>query len=178
MTENLPSPVLIELTTDMKDELLKMAQEYKSVGEDRYQDAIDDFEAYLESLKMFAADENLPAHCVPSNAFFLVSNGKIIGSGNLRHRLNDGLKVYGGHIGYNVRPSERQKGYGSLILQLTLEKVRNLGLEKVFLTCDTDNIASAKIIEKNGGKLENQMIYENTGKLISQYWIQVEPNIE
>jgi predicted acetyltransferase len=171
--ENLQNFALIELTADLKEEFLAMAQEYKSAGEDRYQDAIDDFETYLAQLKKFAKDVDLPKHFVPSTAYFLLANGKLIGSGNLRHRLNDGLKVFGGHIGYNVRPAERRKGYGLLILRLTLEKARNIGLEKVFLTCDTDNIASAKIIEKHGGKLENQMIYEPIRKMISQYWIEL-----
>lgn len=171
MNENLQNAVLIELTAEMKSELLAMAEEYKSAGEDRYDSAIDDFDAYLKRLEIFADGTDLPPHCVPSNAFFLLADGKLIGSGNLRHRLNETLEVFGGHIGYDVRPSERRKGYGSLILKLTLEKARRLGLEKVFLTCDADNIASAKIIEKHGGRLEKQMFYEPTGKVISQYWI-------
>ena len=171
--ENLQNLVLIELTADLKDKLLAMATEYKSAGENRYDSALEDFEAYLERLKKFADDRDLPAHCVPSNAFFLYDGEKLLGSGNLRHRLNENLEIFGGHIGYDVRPTERRKGYGSLILKLTLEKARERGLEKVFLTCDADNIASAKIIEKHGGKLENQMFYEPTGKVISQYWIEL-----
>lgn len=165
------NPVLIELTAAFKDKLLAMAVEYQSAGENRYDSALEDFEAYLEKLKMFADDRDLPANYVSSNAFFLYDGEKLLGSGNLRHRLNETLEVYGGHIGYDVRPAQRRKGYGSLILKLTLEKARELGLEKVFLTCNADNIASAKIIEKHGGKLENQIFYAPIGKVISQYWI-------
>ena len=71
-----------------------------------------------------------------------------------------------------MRPSERRKGYGTLILELTLEKAKDLGLDKVLLTCDTDNVASAKIIEKNGGKLAGQAISNKNGKQISRYWIE------
>jgi predicted acetyltransferase len=170
----LPNAELIELSAELKDEFFEMAADYKSAGEDRYDAAREDFDEYLRRLKMYASGENLPAGHVRANTFFLLADGKLIGRGDLRHRLNARLAVMGGHIGYDVRPSERRKGYGSLILQLTLEKARALGLEKVFLTCDTDNIASAKIIEKHGGRLENQMIYEPTGKLISQYWIELQ----
>ena len=171
MTENLENPILVELNAELKDKFLAMAEDYQSAGEDRYQLGIDDFNAFLGSLEMYRTGKNLPQGHIRANSFFLLVNDKLIGRGDLRHQLNEGLAVMGGHIGYDVRPSERRKGYGSLILQLTLEKARAIELERVFLTCDTDNIASAKIIEKNGGKLENQIIYEKTGKLISQYWI-------
>jgi predicted acetyltransferase len=102
-----------------------------------------------------------------------LSDGKLVGRSDLRHRLNPALEIIGGHIGYDVRPSERRKGFGTLILKLIMEKARKIGLSEVLVTCDTDNIASAKIIEKNGGKLEKQIIYEKTGKLVSHYRIQL-----
>jgi predicted acetyltransferase len=173
MTASANNPILIELNADLKDKFLEMAREYKSAGEERYRAGLDDFEAFLKSLEMYRTGKDLPAGHVRSNTFFLFDGEKLIGSGSLRHALNAGLAVYGGHIGYDVRPSERRKGYGSLILQLTLEKARGRGLKRVFLTCDAENAASARIIEKHGGKLENQTIYEPTGKLISQYWIEL-----
>lgn len=173
MSGNLQHPVLIELNHEFKDKFLAMAEDFQSAGDDRYQPATEDFDGYLERLKMYRTGENLPSHLVRANAFFLLADDKLIGRGDFRHRLNETLAVMGGHIGYDVRPSERRKGYGSLILELTLEKARALGLDKVFLTCDADNIASAKIIEKHGGKIQDQMIYEETGKLISQYWIEL-----
>lgn len=173
MIVNSPQPVLIELNHEFKDKFLVMAEDYQSAGDDRYQSATEDFDGYIKKLQMYRTGENLPPHLVRANAFFLHADGKLIGRGDLRHRLNETLAVMGGHIGYDVRPSERRKGYGSLILKLTLEKARALGLEKVFLTCDTDNVASAKIIEKHGGKLKDRIVYEKTGKLISRYWIEL-----
>ena len=65
---------------------------------------------------------------------------------NLRHYLNDYLLTYGGHIGYSVRPAERQHGYATQMLRLTLEKAREHGIEKVRICCDHYNVASAKTI--------------------------------
>ncbi len=165
--------ILVEPSAELKSDFLKMTAEYQAAGNDRYNQLADDFELYLERLAMFASGVNLPADRVPSNTFFLFSGGKLIGRSDLRHRLNPALEIMGGHIGYDIRPSARQKGFGTLILKLTLEKARNMGLERVFITCDTDNFASAKIIEKNGGRLNGQLIFEKTGKLISQYWIEL-----
>ena len=173
MTADEQNPQLLELTADLKNEFLEMAEDYKRAGEDRFQSGIDDFDAFLEHLEIYRTGKNLPDGHVRSNTYFLFVADRLVASSSLRHELNDGLAVYGGHIGYAVRPSERRKGYGSLILRLTLEKARALGLEKVFLTCDADNAASRKIIEKNGGRLENQIFYEPVGKLISQYWIEL-----
>lgn len=173
MSQDERNPVLIELTAEYKDRFFEMAQEYKAAGEERYRFGFENFEALLEQMEMYRAGENLPDGHVRSNTFFLLDGEKLIGSGSLRHQLSETLAVYGGHIGYDVRPSERRKGYGSLILRLMLEKARAIGLERVFVTCDADNVASAKIIEKHGGRLENQMFYEPTGKMISQYWIEL-----
>ena len=173
MIENTRKPVLVELAADLKDQFLEMAEDYNFAGDDRYQESAADFDAFLKRLEMYRTGENLPAERVRSNTFFLLVGDKLVGGGDLRHELNDFLAVMGGHIGYDVRPSERRKGYGSLILKLTLEKAHDIGLKRAFLTCDADNIASAKIIEKNGGKLENQIFYEPKGKLISQYWIEL-----
>lgn len=164
---------LVELSAELKDKFLEMAREYRSVGEDRYSFGLENFEKLLDELEMYRTGENLPEGHVSSNTFFLLDGEKLIGSGGLRHALSASLAVYGGHIGYNVRPSERRKGYGSLIMDLTLEKARAIGLERVFITCDTDNIASSKIIENHGGRLENRMFYEPVEKLISQYWIEL-----
>lgn len=173
MTENSPKPILVELSAELKDEFLEMAADHRAHGEDRYEHALEDFDDYLAELERYRTGRDLPPSHVSSSAYFLLVAGKLVGSGNLRHELNENLSVMGGHIGYAVRPSARRKGYGSLILALTLEKARARGLEKVFLTCDADNAASAKIIEKHGGRLVDQLIYEPTGKLISQYWIEL-----
>jgi predicted acetyltransferase len=107
-------------------------------------------------------------------AFWLVKNNQIIlGESRLRHSLTPALEAYGGHIGYVIRLSQRRKGYGTLILKLTLEKARAIGIQRVRVTCDTDNIGSARIIERNGGMLSGYSVDPKNGKGTSQYWIEV-----
>jgi predicted acetyltransferase len=103
-----------------------------------------------------------------------VKDRRILGRISVRHRLNANLEIEGGHIGYDVRPSERRKGYGTLMLKLALEEARKIGLKRVMITCDTDNIASAKIIEKNGGIFERHDISPMSGKQLNQYWIELD----
>ena len=107
---------------------------------------------------------------MPATALWLVDNGEFIGSLSLRHRLNENLLKMGGHIGYSIRPSARKRGYGTKILELALPIAKSLGIDKVLVTCDDDNTGSAKIIEKNGGVLENKV--EHEGKLKRRYWIE------
>ena len=97
-------------------------------------------------------------------------NGKIVGTIAIRNYLNDSLMKSGGHIGYGIRPSERRKGYGAKMLALALKKCREFGVEKALVTCDKDNIASAKTAMKNGGILENELVEEN-GNIVQRYWI-------
>ena len=97
----------------------------------------------------------------------------MLGRSTLRHWLNPALENEGGHIGYDIRHSERRKGYGLLILKLTLLKAKDLGLSRVLLTCDADNIGSAQIIENNSGVLSGRVVSEKNGKLILQYWIEL-----
>lgn len=173
MAINPQNAVLVELSAKLKPQFLEMAADYQSAGENRYDADVEDFDASLERLEMYASGVNLPAGHVPSSEFFLLGEGKLIGRVGIRHRLNRGLEIIGGHIGYDIRPSERNRGFGTLILHLALVKARGIGLKKVLLTCDADNFASARVIEKNGGRLDKQIIYEETGKLISHYWIEL-----
>ncbi len=172
---------LIQPSIAFESEYLSMAKEFWAneswvAGEKRFQNDRDlienSFSAYI--CRLDEANQSIgfkPGH-VPSTTFWLVANDtQIIGESRLRHWLTTSLEHEGGHIGYVIRPSERRKGYGTCILALTLEKARDLGLSRVLLTCDTDNIGSARIIEQNGGKLESQEISNSSGKPISRYWI-------
>ncbi len=93
----------------------------------------------------------------------------------LRLRLNPALEVEGGHIGYDVRPSFRGRGLGTATLRLVLPEARRQGLLRARLTVDADNLASVRIIERNGGILSGQTISERTGGLISQHWLDTSP---
>ena len=116
----------------------------------------------------------LPPTYVPSYDFFAVDEEKFIGVIHIRVSLTDSLLNYGGHIGYGINPKYWKQGYGKEILRLGLEKAKELVKEEnILITCDDDNIGSYKIIESNGGVLENKV--ENTDgdeKFITRrYWI-------
>jgi predicted acetyltransferase len=172
---------LVQPSIALESEYLSMAEEFWAkeswvAGENRFQNDRDlienSFSAYIRRLDEENQSIRLKPGYVPSTTFWLAANNtQIIGESRLRHWLTTSLEHEGGHIGYVIRPSERRKGYGTCILALTLEKARDLGLNRVLLTCDTDNIGSARIIEQNGGKLENQEISNSSGKPISRYWI-------
>ena len=78
-----------------------------------------------------------------------------------------------GHIGYSIHPDERRKGYATEQLRLSLLEARKLGLNKVLVTCDKENIASAKTIQKVGGVLENEVISADGKEIVQRYWIEI-----
>lgn len=115
---------------------------------------------------------NLPSGHVPSVMLYAFVDSKIVGRSSIRHELNDYLLKYGGHIGYAVASSYRKKGYATEILAQSLKYCReSLGLEKVLVTCDDDNIASVKAIEKNHGVLENKIQVAHKSIETRRYWI-------
>lgn len=129
-----------------------------------------DFDYYLEHLELKEAAEGL----VPDSVFFLLdeSRDRLLGAVNIRHYLNDSLLKEGGHIGDGIRPSERRKGYATEMIRLALTECKKLGIDKVLMTCDKENIASAKSIIKNGGILENEFV-NSDGKVEQRYWISI-----
>jgi len=116
---------------------------------------------------------NIPKDKVPANTYFFIreSDDKIIGMINIRHKLNNFLINEGGHIGYSIRPTERNKGYATILLKCGLEKCRELNLQKVLITCNKSNKASAKVIQNNGGILENEIYSDTYKQEIQRYWI-------
>ena len=133
-------------------------------------DEVDVVEAMLKNRDA----SKLPEGYVISYDYFAVDDGKFIGRISIRTSLTERLMNFGGHIGYGVTPKEWQKGYGSEMLRLGLIKAKELGIdERILLTCDDDNIGSYKIIEKNGGVLENKVENEVGDEkfLTRRYWI-------
>lgn len=132
-----------------------------------------DFDTYLHHLREQELGKNIPQNFVSHSTFWLLS-GKdhIAGAVNIRHNLNEFLTERGGHIGYGIRPSDRQKGYATAILSLALAEVKRMGMKEVLLTCDQTNIASEKTILKNGGKFDSEFI-EECGNVVKRFWITV-----
>ncbi len=127
------------------------------------------FDEYLRVLQQ--AETDPLAGMVPATQFWLVSeNDGYIGDVDVRHHLNEGLKRYGGHIGYKIRPSFRRRGYGALICRLGILEARKRGVGDILITCDDDNIGSSRIIEVNGGVLQDK-IDNGRHALTRRYWI-------
>ncbi len=108
---------------------------------------------------------------VRNTTWFLVSNGRIIGNYNFRHELTESLRRCGGHCGYSVRPSERRKGCGSMLLAHAKDFGRTLGLRRILVTCSVDNHGSSRVIQRNGGILEDTVRDVESGGELSRYWI-------
>lgn len=145
---------------------------------DRYDSATDgfwftgeafDYEAWLESCQLAEQGLGLPSGAVPYIQYVSFNEaGRPLGFVNLRLRLNEKLLAKGGHIGYSVRPSERQKGYGKEQLRLALAECLSKNIRQVLVTCSVSNEASRRIIVSQGGRLENRL--EQT----ERYWINLE----
>lgn len=130
-----------------------------------------DIKGYLKKARLFDKGANLPKGKVPASTFWLIDKGSFIGRVGIRRKLNKNLRAQGGHIGYVIRPSKRKMGYGSKILELALKKAKKLNINKALVTCDEDNLASQKIIEKNGGQLHKRGVYD--GVKIRFYYIKL-----
>lgn len=134
-----------------------------------------DVDKVIDFLPKMTDASNLPEGHVPCS-FFLVFNEKnqVVGRTSIRHELTDFLMQQGGHIGYGVMPEFRRRGYATEILKLSLEYCKNnLGLNRVLVTCDDDNIGSFKTIESNGGVLENKVVIKGQDPLCRRYWIDI-----
>ncbi|MBE6012351.1 GNAT family N-acetyltransferase [Anaeropeptidivorans aminofermentans] len=167
--------VLKEPAKEFEKAATELKKEYLENGEDHINgtSGLLRYESYDEWLNIILAryKGGTPSG-VAASTYFTVrkSDGKIIGTIQLRHELDADLEKHGGHIGYGIRPSERKKGYGNKQLQLILEKAREIGLDKVMISCNKTNMASAKVIMKNGGLLTYEGPDEEYG-IIQIYWI-------
>ena len=134
------------------------------------------FRRYLEVLAKRGRGQHLPDGHVPSTFLFAFVGTRIAGRVSIRHALNPFLERLGGHIGYVVVPEFRRRGYATEMLRQSLLIARDrLGLDRVLVTCDDDNVGSIKAIEKNGGILENVVTAPEIARPKRRYWIDVPP---
>ena len=167
--------VLVDPSVTYRDEFLAAQRELSRAGQRRYdlQRIADDFPRFVHSLLLQRDRSSVESGLVPFSDYWLMDGDTYVGRLSVRHELNDFLYRIGGHIGYEIRPSKRRLGYGYEILRLGLEKARQMGFERVLLTCDETNIGSKKIIEQNGGVFENTSIVEGSPIKKLRYWITI-----
>lgn len=126
---------------------------------------LDGFEEYVRWLRGQAfVDSPRPTGYVSSTTLWWIDGPDYLGRIAIRHRLTPRLLEIGGHIGFDIRPSERLRGHATAMLAAALPVAGTLGIDPVLITCDVDNMGSRKVIESNGGILEDQRI----GKL--RFW--------
>ena len=167
---------LVEPGIEYKEACLDAVREFHAAGE--YEVDAEQleagFEGLLERLRAARDPETVPPGEVPSEDFWLMENGVWIGKLTLRTRIDERLLHAGGHIGYEIRPSRRWKGFGTTLLRLGLELARKRGLDRVLLTCDETNIGSRRVIERNGGWLENSVEVEGQAARKLRFWIDLQ----
>ncbi|MBA2286289.1 MAG: GNAT family N-acetyltransferase [Ktedonobacteraceae bacterium] len=159
-----------------KDSYLQAIQEFQMEG--RHIDVnmrrvSRNFGHFLRYLRDLEDRRRIRPGRVPATEFWLIDDNEFVGRLSLRHELNASLLHWGGHIGYEIRPSQRRRGYGKEILRLGLAEARTRGLRRVLITCDADNTGSKKIIEHNGGQFENAVDVEGSPVKKLRYWIDI-----
>lgn len=165
---------LVKASSAYQTQITDMLDEWKASGEKIVPYAVrardwQDFNAWLSSLD---SGERGPMG-IPDSTFFCLdeAQGIMVGAVNIRHRLNEQLLLNGGHIGDGIRPSRRREGFGTQMIALALMECRKIGLSKVLMVCDKENIASARTILKNGGVLENEVTVDGVDE--QRYWIEL-----
>ena len=169
--------ILVKPDLSYADEIIKYKEESLaespiingSAGLDRFSS----IEIWFEELKKRSCEDTVPKGLVPSSTYLGVreKDNYIVGMIDIRHYLNEYLTQVGGHIGYGVRKTERNKGYAKQMLKLALEKCKELKIKKVLITCDEDNIASEKVILSANAKLED--IRNVDGENKKRFWIEL-----
>ena len=166
---------LVRPTTDLSDSFWAMVEEfdgetihgssYRTTDREVLRDP-GGFEEWVDWLgRMERSGASMAQGRVPSSNRWIVENGRVVGTIALRHRLTPSLLLEGGHIGYAVAPGSRRRGVASAALRLALAMAAGRGIDPVLVTCDDDNVGSARTIESCGGHLED------VRDGIRRYWV-------
>jgi predicted acetyltransferase len=166
--------IVRELQVGDREALLSAVEEFRQSDPDWvfafHFDPEGDFETYVARLSGWPRGLALPEGFAPNTFLVGVVGDKIVGRLSLRHELNDSLRRIGGHVGYGVVASERRKGYATEMLRQSLRHARRLGLGRLLVTCDDDNLGSRRTIEKCGG-VPDDVVPNEPGAGKRRYWI-------
>ncbi|RXZ80073.1 GNAT family N-acetyltransferase [Paenibacillaceae bacterium] len=169
---------LISPTVELSEQYFKFYYDWINSGEDiipwvveRDPSSFQHFVAFLYSADSEGKLSN--PNLVPHSTYLLMNEQSlIVGAVNIRHRLNEKLLNSDGHIGYGICPSQRRKGYATILLQESLQVAKSLGISRVLLVCNQENIGSEKTILKNGGVFDSEF-QEEDGRTVKRFWITV-----
>ncbi len=169
--------ILIRPTSEYASQIVQYRQEFLDAGDSMDGTGplrrLEDPEEYIKTCAEYEDKQTVPSHLVPATQFMLVrkTDNKVLGFLQIRHEFNDYLSKFGGHIGYSVRPSERRKGYAKEMLKMALPFCREIGIDKVLVTCIDGNIGSEKTILANGGVYESTVHEPYDNKDLKRFWI-------
>ncbi|MGG1608482.1 GNAT family N-acetyltransferase [Bacillus wiedmannii] len=168
---------LLKPTNEYSEQIMEYREAFLHADEQPHgSSSLQNFAAldeWFEKVSKQELGENLQGNRVPSSQFLSFEKGELVGFVNIRQRLNEELLQESGHIGYSVHPNKRRQGYATKQLKLALYEAQKLGLQKVLITCDKANIASAKTIQKVGGVLENEVVSSHTEEIVQRYWVEI-----
>ena len=173
---------------ERKNEIIEYLDEFKKYGSningsgslDKIYDGYTFEEALDRCLKMESKEYAHSVGRCPGKTFLLIreKDNRIVGSTNVRWDLTESMKRFGGNIGYGIRPTERKKGYAKLQLYMALLEAKKLGLDKVMLDCNVDNIGSDKTLKALGGVLERTEADPSDGMMMNVYNFNVDEVLE
>lgn len=165
-----PTAAYAEQIASYRQECLEAGSTMDGCGSLRF---IEDPMEWLADIQRFTRPETLPEGKSLSTQFLTIreEDGRLVGMIDVRHTLTGYLRKFGGNIGYSIRPSERRKGYATEQLRLALPCCKELGLDKVLVTCHVDNVGSRKTILKNGGVYERTNYDPERDRELELYWI-------
>lgn len=160
---------LVEPNNEYKKSFENYVLAYKKINDihyiNKYKKALENFDEYLNDLYNYSKGIDLLQGEVITSTFWLIDKDEVVGVTRIRHQEVE----YAGHIGYDISPAYRNKGYGTQILKLALERAAKIGIKKAIVNCNIDNIASKKIIEKNNGELLGTIFDEEENVNLYKY---------
>jgi predicted acetyltransferase len=161
----------IELFSSYLDFISEMQAAGEKIWEGMIPKAGENAQSFVR--RLLDSEKNPEAGLVAATTYWATIGSEVVGRIQLRHELNDDLKVFGGHVGYEVRPSRRRLGIATMMLREVLKTLKAQQIGRILVTCAPDNLASNKTIVANGGVLHHQKFVERINRPTNYYWIEI-----
>lgn len=165
-----PSEEYAEQITEYKQAFLDTDSSMDGCGPLR---RCEDSLTYISECRKYTSQETLPDGWVLTTQFFYIrkADNRLVGMIQVRHYFNDWLSKFGGHIGYSIKPDERRKGYATSMLKAILPYCKEIGLDKILISCIDGNLGSEKTILNNGGIYETTVYEQDRKRNLKRFWI-------